>query len=177
MHNEEHQSLQPNNQIQYDFEFAGGIFNSYFFQTNNGIIYEVIFKPSDYVFAGNELFKNNTFEFSILVVENPTNKNPPLDKLIPNTIANIFNDFFSNQEQRIIVYICETSDFKAMARNRKFNQWFNAYKGTKFIKIDLPMGQDVKGETYFTSMIISADNPYINELVIAFRKFVVANQK
>ncbi len=93
MHNEEHPSLHLNSKVQYDFEFAGGIFNSYFFQTNNGIIYEVIFKPSDYVFEGDDLFKNNTFEFSILVVENPTDKNPPLDKLIPTTIANIFNDF------------------------------------------------------------------------------------
>ena len=173
MHKEEHQS---SGFKKYDFEFAGGIFNSYFFQTSNEIIYEVIFKPSDYVFERNKSFKDNTFEFSILVAENPTSKNPPLDKLIPNTIASIFTDFFSNQE-RIVVYICETSDFKAVARNRKFNQWFNAYKGTTFIKIDLPMGQDTQGETYFTSMIIRADNPNISELIAVFRKVIASNQK
>jgi hypothetical protein len=176
MNKEEHLSSLPNTPQKYDYEFAGGVFNSYFFQTANKIIYEVIFKPSDYIFEGNEYFKDNTFEFSILVADNPTNKNPPLDKLIPNTIAGIFTDFFDIQG-RIVVYICETSDFRAKARNRKFNQWFDSYKGTTFIKIDMPMGQDAKGENYFTAMIIRADNPHIGEIVQVFRKVINDYQK
>ncbi len=30
----------------YDFEFAGGQFNSYLFETTHKIVYEVTFKPS-----------------------------------------------------------------------------------------------------------------------------------
>ncbi len=176
MNKEERQSFRPDGLQKYDFEFAGGIFNSYVFQTNNGIIYEILFKPSGYIFQEKVTFKEDTFEFSILVTDNPTNKKPPLDKLIPNTIASIFADFFRKKE-RIVVYICETSDFRAMARNRKFNQWFDWYKGTSFIKIDMQMGQDDKGETYFTSMIIRADNPNIGEVVIEFRNLIEANRK
>ena len=176
MNKEELLSSLPNLPQKYDYEFGGGIFNSYFFQTINKIIYEVIFKPSDYIFEGNKSFKDKTFEFSILVADNPTDKNPPLDKLIPNTIASIFTDFFDMQD-RIVVYICETSDFRAKARNRKFNQWFDVYKGTSFIKVDMPMGQDNQGENYFTAMIIRADNPNINELVQVFRKVISSNQK
>lgn len=176
MNKEERQSFQPNGLPKYDYEFAGGIFNSYVFQTINGIVYEILFKPSGYIFPKKVTFKEDTFEFSILVTDNPTNKKPPLDKLIPNTIASIFSDFFHKKE-RIVVYICETSDFRAMARNRKFNQWFDWYKGTSFIKIDMQMGQDDKGETYFTSMIIRADNPNIGEVVIEFRNLIEANRK
>lgn len=176
MHKEERQSSQHDVLQKYDYEFAGGIFNSYIFQTTNGIIYEVLFKPSGYIFKEKVTFEEDTFEFSILLTDNPTNKKPPLDKLIPNTIASIFSDFFHKKE-RIVVYICETSDFRAMARNRKFNQWFEWYKGTSFIKIDMQMGQDHKGETYFTSMIIRADNPNIGEVIVAFRNLIEANQK
>lgn len=160
----------------YDFEYGGGIFNSYVFQTNNQIIYEVIFKPSGYIFQENISFRDDTYEFSILVTDNPTGQKPPLDKLIPNTIACIFADFFQKRE-RIVVYICETSDFRAMARNRKFNQWFDWFKGTEFVKIDMQMGQDQSGEIYFTSMIIRADNPFIGDVVVAFRNLIDANRK
>ncbi len=146
------------------------------FQTNNGLIYEVVFKPSGYIFDESAPFYNNVFEFAILVAENPSGKNPPLDKLIPNTIAGIFDDFFKKSE-RVVIYICETSDYRASARNRKFNQWFDWYKGTDFMKIDMQMGQDVNGQNYFASMIVRIDNPLIGEIVVAFRDFIMSNQK
>jgi hypothetical protein len=64
-----------------------------------------------------------------------------------------------------------------MARNRKFNQWFDWYKGTAFVKIDMQIGQDQSGETYFTSMIVRADNPFICDVVVAFRNLINANRK
>ena len=160
----------------YDFEFAGGAFNSYFFQTQHDIIYEITFKPSGYIFEENEPFQDKTFEFSIIPIENKNNINPPLDKRIPNTIASVFLDFFQHHD-RIVVYLCETSDKRASARFRKFNQWFDWYKGTSFLKIDMQMGQDTNGEVYFTSLILRLENPDAIEIVSAFRKMVISNQK
>jgi len=171
MNSEAHQSL-----TQYDFEFAGGKFNSYIFQTTHHIVYEVTFKPSSYLFEPYYSFKDETFEFSILVIENPTAGTPPSDHLIPGTIASIFSNFFS-ENQRIVVYICETSDNKSAARSRKFSQWFNIYKGTAFVKIDMQMGQDTDGQTFFTSMILRLDNPQMGEIISAFQSLITINTK
>lgn len=75
MPKEEHQLLPK-----YDFEFIGGKFNSYLFQTQHDIIYEITFKPSGYIFEEHHSFKEKTFEFSIIPIENPNKVNPPLDK-------------------------------------------------------------------------------------------------
>lgn len=120
-------------------------------------------------------FKEKTFEFSIIPIENPNQVNP-LDKRVPNTIASIFSDFF-NQHDRIIVYACETAENRASAHFRKSNQWFDSYKGASFFKVDMQMGNDEKGEIYFTSLIIKIDNPDAIEIVAAFRKMIISNQK
>ncbi len=171
MQNEAHLSLPK-----YDFEFMGGVFNAYFFQTQHDIIYEVTFKPSGYIFEESPLFQGQTFEFSITPIENPTNISPPSDKRIPNTIASIFLDFFQLHE-RIVVYLCDTADKRASARFRKFNQWFDWYKGTSFLKVDMQMGADTYGEIYFTSLILRLENPDAIEIVAMFRKMILSNQK
>ena len=51
------------------------------------------------------------------------------------------------------------------------------YKGTSFLKIDMQMGQDTNGEVYFTSLILRLENPDAIEIVSAFRKMVISNQK
>ena len=79
--------------LAYNYRFGGEKFNSYFFQTDNSIIYKVKFKPTDYLFVDGSLFNPLTFE---LVIELKTMEvKPPLDKLIPYTIACIFEDFFN----------------------------------------------------------------------------------
>ncbi len=161
---------------QYDYLFVGGLFNSYVFQTRHGITYEVTFKASGYLFEEYNLLQENTFEFSVLVADNPMDRTPPSDKLIPATIASIFRDFFKSRDQ-IVVYICDTSDGRASVRNRKFNQWFDWYKGTTFLKIDMQLGQDEAGQTYFTAMILRTDHPKIGEVVSTFRDFVTSQQK
>lgn len=161
---------------QYDYLFVGGLFNSYVFQTKHGITYEVTFKSSGYLFEQYTLLQQNTFEFSILVADNPTGIAPPSDRLIPATTAAIFFDFFKQKDQ-IVVYICDTSDGRASVRNRKFNQWFDWYKGSAFLKIDMQLGQDLTGQTYFTAMILRTDHPMLGEVVNAFRDFVVGEQK
>ena len=160
----------------YDFEFAGGNFNSYFFQTQHGIVYEIMFKPSGYIFEEKVSFQDKTFEFSIIPIENQNNINPPLDKCIPNTIASIFLDFFQ-QNDPIVVYLCDTADKRASARFRKFNQWFDAYKGISFLKVDMQMGADTNGQVYFTSLIVRLENPDAIEIIAAFRKMIISNQK
>jgi hypothetical protein len=150
----------------YKFQFIGGQNNTYIFETDFEITYEIKFVPSGYIWEpATPFFKDNTFEFIIAILEK--NKNPPLDKKIPDTIALIFKDFFTDK-RNLVVYICDSSDNKQAIRFRKFNTWFHQYKGMNFMKLDLPIPEgDV---TIFTSLIMRLDNPNKGTIMVEFDK-------
>ncbi len=157
----------------YEFVYLGGINNTYAFVTDQQIVYELKFKPSSYIFGNQPLFTEFAFEFVIEVAENPLPKLPPPDAVIPVTIANIFNDFFSLKE-KVVVYICEDADGRAKARNRKFAQWFDQVRqnGLSFVKFDYHFGTQT--EFFYTSLIMRIDNPYMADVIISFQKLSVS---
>ncbi|MBC7643175.1 MAG: hypothetical protein H7174_12720 [Flavobacterium sp.] len=121
----------------YNYFFEGGINNSYFFETNEEVIYEIVFKPTPYLFELKNIeIIENTFEFSILLKYNPNPKTPSNDKKIGATVVAIFIDFYSRRNKAISVYICESSDGKELARKRKFDHWFQEYNDDIFVKVD-----------------------------------------
>jgi hypothetical protein len=152
----------------YDFRFVSGANNSYLFDTDYGIGYEIKFVPSGYLWESNPHFKDFTFDFVIAVVVNNTGKTPPLDKRLPDTVSVIFNDFFRDK-RNMAVYICDSSDNKQAIRFRKFNNWFNLFKGIRFMKIDMTI-QDVKEIVIYTSLIMRMDNPNKDEISLEFYK-------
>lgn len=149
--------------LQYSFLFFGGGENIYGFQTDNLIDYQVKFKDTAYLFDGYLSTKLYAYEMGIQVANNPTNQRPPLDSRIPFTIAAIFRDFFSRNNEQVVIYICDSSDSKQAIRHRKFNQWVEAFKGNDFVKIDADI-TDYEYIVYFTSLILRRDNP--NRLII-----------
>jgi hypothetical protein len=77
--------------VSYKFYFEGGKNNSYFFETKREVIYEVIFKPTPYLFELDTIeIIENTFEFSILLKYNPNSKLPSNDNKIGATVVAIF---------------------------------------------------------------------------------------
>ncbi len=154
MRNEE--SLSPNSP--YVFDFIGGHNNSYTFKTINKITYEVTFKPTTYLFGEESIFSQQTFEFSIILVDNPANF-VPLDKSVAPTVVAVFIDFYENAKDTIAIYICDSSDGKQILRQRKFNDWFEIYRQASFIKIDSGFVES-DGTFYPVSLIIKEQNPY-----------------
>ncbi len=153
----------------YTFQFLGGQNNTYVFDTDFDITYEIKFVPSGYIWEpSTPFFKDNTYEFIIAILENNTGKNPPLDKKLPDTIALIFKDFFTDK-RNLVVYICDSSDNKQAIRFRKFNTWFHQFKGMNFMKLDLPI-PEAKGTTIFTSLIMRLDNPNKGTIMVEFDK-------
>jgi hypothetical protein len=150
----------------YDFISFKDENNTYAFVTDQLVVYEVKFKASNYIF--NEY--SYTYEFVIEVAENPSSKQPPLDERIPPTISLIFQDFFTLKET-VVVYICDDSDSRGRARNRKFNQWFEQYNPLTFMKLDLAFG--TAEDKYFTTLIMRLDNPNMVEIVSAFQTLSV----
>lgn len=151
----------------YDFIFIGGKNNSYVFKTNIGVIYEVKFKPSKYIFESGFSYSDFTFEFVIDVLQSSGYKSPPLDTKVSATTAEIFIDFFRN-EQNIIVYTCETNDAKEYARFRKFNHWFNSFNDGSFKKEDYKLKDNLTNIIYYSSIIIKNNNPNKHEILKEF---------
>jgi Family of unknown function (DUF6169) len=151
----------------YDFYFGGGINNSYYFSTDNEIEYVVKFKDTSYIFDGRLDFEVYAFEMVIEIEENPLEIKPPLDSKMPLTVATIFKDFCEHFNERVIIYICDSSDVRQEARRRKFNQWVDLFKGDDFMKFDTAIKENDK-ITYHSSLIIKSDNPYKLQIIGAF---------
>ena len=151
----------------YDFYFGGGINNSYYFSTDLEIEYDIKFKDTSYIFDGRLDFDIQAFELVIEIKGNPTSIKPPLDSKIPLTIATIFKDFCGKFNEKVIIYICDSSDVRQEARRRKFNQWVDLFKGDEFLKFDTAIKENLK-VTYHSSLIIRDDNPYKMQIIEAF---------
>ncbi len=147
--------------------FGGGPTNSYFFVTQHGLIYEVKFKPSDYLFADYPTFHDAVFELVIEVAESTSGQRIPPDSLIAATIARIFLEFFQDRN-RVIVYICDSSDARESARYRKFNSWFEQFQVNLFLKVDVHLTD--RTSTIYTSLILHRDNPNLSLIIEAFNE-------
>jgi hypothetical protein len=153
--------------LAYPVTFAGGFFNAYFFQTQQGVIYEVQFTPSGYLFPNLPFLDAEVFEFSITIADNQSGRNPTSDPRMPATIAEVFRQFFTSVQQ-VIVYICDSSDARQRVRYRKFNNWFTYYKAEAFLKIDRNFTDN--GTTVYTSLIIHEQHPHIVEILAEYSR-------
>ncbi len=163
--------------MHYKFYFEGGQNNSYYFETKDGIIYEIVFKFTPYLFeVKNTEITENTFEFSILQSFNPNLKNSSNDKKIGATVVAIFMDFYLRKNKIISIYICDSSDGKELARKRKFDQWFLEYNNGIFIKVDEIL-IDRYNKKFPISLILSNSNPYRAEIFEAFVQIAANNKK
>ncbi len=154
--------------MSYKFIFGGGLSNSYFFETFDGVIYQIKFKPTPYLFGEQQTeISENVFEFSILVEFNPNPKLSAADKKIGKTAVAIFLDFYQKNGNSISVYICDSSDGKQLIRKRKFDQFF---------KIDEFL-VDKKNNRFPISLILSKSNPYRLEIFEAFLEMSINNKK
>ena len=149
----------------YNFRFAGGPTNSYFFTTIHGAAYSIKFKPTPYLFENYPEIADQVYE---LVVEltRTVSVRSGIDPSIAVTIAAICEDFFINKE-RILLYICETADVRHMARVRKFDAWFREFSYSHFLKIDTQF-PDTNGITYYISLIFRLGHPHRHTIIDEF---------
>ena len=148
--------------------FWGGEHNSYVFETDFSVVYEVKFKKSSYLFIHlSEEITQNVFEFVIDVAFNPNQVKTPFDSRIGVTIAHIFNDFFAKNNNIVSVYICESNDKKQELRMKKFNVWFHKFQDASYMKLDEIL-KDSKNNRYPISIILKNSNQYRMAILEAF---------
>lgn len=158
----------------YDFDSTESVQNAFYFTTEFGLAYEVLFEQSGYIFPDDPDLDSHVFELVIKLIINTTGKRTPSDPRIAATIAEIFNAFLARNE-RIIVYICDSSDLRQVARARKFDGWYEYYRGIDFIKINRNI-VDPSGEIYLTALIIRHDNPNKVRIFDAFDRLTSGQQ-
>ena len=143
----------------YDFDFTESVQNAFYFTTEFGLAYEVLFEQSGYIFPDDPDLDSHVFELVIKLIINTTGKRTPSDPRIAATVAEIFKAFLARNE-RIIVYICDSSDLRQVARARKFDGWYEYYRGIDFIKIDRsdgpakhngPVGRGLSHRTHYST--------------------------
>lgn len=151
----------------YNFKFSGGKTNVYVFSTAEGAAYSVRFKPTPYLFGNFPELGEQVFELVVELIRSTTDKLRP-DPAIAATVAAICQDFFSHQE-RILLYICETADFRHLARVRKFDAWFRTFGQYGFLKIDTNF-PDTNGVTYYLSLIFRMGHPHRHTIIDEFER-------
>ena len=149
----------------YTFTFTGGEANVYTFRAASGSIYAVRFKSTPYLFDNAPAIAEQVYELVIKQVRLSVGRSGP-DPAIAVTIATICKNFFENRE-RILLYICETADFKHLARVRKFDSWFRQFNDHHYLKLDTQF-PDTNGVTYFVSLIFRWGHPHLHTIVDAF---------
>ena len=140
--------------------------NSYRFQTDTGVYYDVSFIDGSYYFIGFPAYLS-VFEFSISVVALGDNLSPPFDRRVEATVVMIMKTFLSNHENSVI-YICETLDQRQHARHRKFDMWFkqNLVAIPELEKHDIFV--EYEDLEVIASLIIHKHNSHKDELVKLF---------
>lgn len=160
--------------MQYKYDFIGGLNNSYVFETSRKIIYEIKFKPSDYINLFDAEVSKYIFEFIIKVAINETGKNPPLDVNVSETIAAIFQEFILKHNNNIAIYICDSSDGRQELLQKKFNEWYDKYNDATFAKMNEVLF-DSNGNRFLITMILQQKNPRRVEIIEAFLKLADDN--
>lgn len=113
------------------------------FITDEGVEYKVAFIEDD------NLGIDNAYQ---LVISNTSKtKKKGVDTNIGKTIAAIVNSFFIDN-QKVLLFICDTSDNHQAARNRKFSSWFRQYADLTNITMETEVIK-VEENAYFISVI------------------------
>jgi Family of unknown function (DUF6169) len=160
--------------MHYKYDFIGGLNNSYVFETTRGIVYEIKFKPSDYINLFDDEVSKYIFEFIIKVAINETGKNPPFDRKVSSTIAAIFREFLTKHNYNIALYICDSTDGRQELRQKKFDEWYYKYNDATFAKMNEVLF-DSKGNRFLITMILQNKNPRRLEIIDAFLKLADEN--
>ena len=162
------ESVSPNSQS-YTVSFLGGPSNVFVFTTEDSIVYEIKFVPSDDFFADYGDFDVDIFEMIIAVKDNPVGGRLRVDRRVAPTIFTVFEQFFISHRQ-VFIYICNSSDGRAEVRHRKFDGWFFSQKA-KFesrdvAKVDRFIKTD--GDAIYLSLMMSRRNPKLGRIVEVF---------
>ena len=96
----------------------------------------------------------------------------PIDKRIALTVIHILRQFFSRNENAMIM-VCDNLDGKEQKREMLFARWFMQYNDGSIRKYDASSATD--DYVLYVSLFMHRDNPNARQLVNAFYDLVKNN--
>lgn len=151
----------------YDFLLVSDSTNVYTFTTDTRAAYAVQFKPTPYLFDDAPELGEHIYELIIELLR-PGEGRAGIDARVSYTIAAICSQFLT-EHQRMLLYICETADYRHLARVRKFDGWFRLFGASEFVKLDTQF-PDTNGVIYFVSLVVRWKHESLHEVISAFER-------
>ena len=137
---------------------------SFEFFTVGGQLYKAYFISYSYLFSDYPEFANDVFSFNLEMINGHAENQA--DERIGQTVVEIFSNFFKSR-QNVVVYICDSSDDRHLARKRKFDLWFWKYNDGSIFKEDgIAVIADME---IYNSLLIHKQNKLADKIVNAFR--------
>jgi len=133
----------------------------YQFTTKNEITYRVHFvKDETLIYLSGTADFEQTYQ---IVIEKTTDTKPPFDSRVFLTIEAIIIEFF-NDTEKVLSFVCDTSDGKELTRFKKFNRWYKTSKHNKsIIKLNVMVHKNNSKFNHLESAFFSIKQLIINE--------------
>lgn len=146
----------------YEFEkLSNGA--GYKFITSSGDIYIAYF--TEFVLlapTGNDLV---VLSFGFTCKRSDNKKHQHYDIKVKQTIIFIIKEFFEEQNENAILYICINNDEKARNRQITFNSWFNEFN----VDLEKHNSHESLGSLgFYSSILFKRNNPNKQNLIAAF---------
>ncbi|WP_184545157.1 DUF6169 family protein [Mucilaginibacter sp. FT3.2] len=144
----------PYNLLKYDNGQA-------YFETDHGHIYTYNFEnvTSAVIEHVSPLLAAYDITFYYFGFTPDSSENLKFDPRISSTINNIANKFF-NDKNRVLLYVCDSMDGRAKARQKLFAHWLHNNDYYTLHKVNIEIGEDV----IYCGVITRADLPDYNIL-------------
>ena len=106
----------------YSLIFNDGL---YHFTTSQGKIYTYVFTDvNPFIPPLFTVYDIEVYLFDFFFIDPQPHIKWPKDDRIATTIKTLLNDFFDLN--RVLMYVCDSSDGKGMCRNKVFKNWFKS---------------------------------------------------
>lgn len=134
----------------------------YTFRTDYGVRYVVDF-AEEYILEDVEMY-----QFSIININNHPSPNDPC---VRDTVLAIVNEFFQ-ENQSVLLYICETADGKQRMRDRLFRSWFANNMAKRQYTIASASVRDTEDVINYAAIILRLDHPEKEFIISQFNKTI-----
>ena len=138
---------------------------SFEFKTAQGTVYRAYFIAYGDLFSDYPEFSKNVYSFNLEVAVQHI-ESQDMDDKIAQTVVAIFQYFF-NSRQNVAIYICDSADYRHLARKRKFDFWFWKYNDGSILKEDsIAVIADFE---IYNSILVHKQNKLADKIISAFK--------
>ncbi|MEK6508638.1 DUF6169 family protein [Myroides sp. C4067] len=135
----------------------------YSFITDKGVSYGVSFLEDFTLDFDEDGLIENVYQIILEQIKSDQSNNKGFDDEIAHTIRDIVVKFFLSDRHKVLVYVCDNNDNKALGRSILFNKWFVQFNSLGLYKFDKVL--DIDGRKIYTSLLVHKENAQFDVIV------------